>query len=83
MLSTPDAVTLVENRIDEPPVSDSNAELPVGRLLLGSRQPCPTIDELRTVIEILFRLSTQPSNLTSMATKRGRPVVKAHAKDPP
>ncbi len=79
MLSTPDAVTLVENRIDEHP----DAELPVGRLLLGSRQPCPTIDELRTVIEILFRLSTQPSNLTSMATKRGRPVVKAHAKDPP
>jgi len=43
-------------------------------LLLGSWQPCPAIGELKTVIEILLRLSTQPSNLTSMATKRGRPV---------
>ena len=46
-------------------------------LLLGSWQPCPAIGELKTVIEILLRLSTQPSNLTSMATKRGRPVVMA------
>jgi hypothetical protein len=48
------------NLIEERPVPDSNAELPIGCLLLDSRQPCPAIDELKTVIEILLKLRNQP-----------------------
>jgi hypothetical protein len=50
-LSTPGEVTLAENLIKERLVSDSNAELPVDCLLVGSWQPCPAIGELKTVIE--------------------------------
>jgi len=38
MLSTPGEVTLAENLIKEQLASDSNVELPVGCLLLGSWQ---------------------------------------------
>jgi len=55
-----DEVILAEDLIEDTPVSDSNVELPVGCLLLGSWQPCPAIGELKTVIEILLRMRKRP-----------------------